>query len=159
MRSFLTSFICCLMIAAANAKDLDFTEEVHLSASPEKVWRAITEPEMVNRYHFAPLSKIELKKGGSVVYGTQEEVMISGTIMDFEENVRLIHTFRFGPQNHPATDQDPDTLVSYRISKDGEKTLLSLTHSGFSADNQTRANIIEGWPHLLAQLKATLEAE
>jgi len=148
-----------IMSQLSSANELDFTQEIRISASPEAVWKAITQPEMVKKYHLAPLHKLELKKNGEIIYGSNEENLISGVVKDFEENVRLIHTFRFGSQNHLGTEEDQDTMVSYFIQSDGPFTILKVTHSGFSEDNQTRADIVGGWPIILQQLKAILEAE
>jgi uncharacterized protein YndB with AHSA1/START domain len=148
-----------LLTTMARANEFDFTREIRVSATPQTVWKALVDPAQVKRYHLAPLREIELKKDGTITYGTADEVMISGKIMAVAENVKLAHTFRFGPASHPATDADPETTVTYEIRRDGDLTVLKLTHSGFTTENQTRANITGGWPFILGRLKEILDAK
>ena len=140
-----------------HAKDMEFVREISLSVPPEVVWSALTKPEQVRQYHLAPLSKIELKVGGDILYGTDEKVLISGAIIDCLENSRLVHTFRFGSQSGSGSDGDGDTLVRYEICVEGGSTIMRITHTGFKEENQTYANIVSGWPCILERLKAFLE--
>jgi uncharacterized protein YndB with AHSA1/START domain len=117
-----------------------------LAASPEAVWRAIIDPALVAEYHLAPLRVLELRPGGVISYGTKREEMILGKVVEFEVHRRLVHTFRFGP-SQPGTAKDPETTVSY----------LTLTHSGFPSENQTYANISNGWPYILDAMEAILD--
>lgn len=147
-----------LLANALQAGEVEYAEEIRVTASPETVWNALTKPEIVKTYHLAPLQKIELKKGGSIIYGRGDKVMISGTITEIEPNVKLAHTFRFGPDKHPGTPTGTDTQVTYSIRKEGTLTVLKLTHSGFSAKDQTYTNATGGWPFVLKKLKASLDA-
>ena len=140
-----------------HAKDMEFVQEISLSIPPEVVWSALTEPERVKMYHLAPLQKIELKAGGDILYGVGKEVMISGVITEVQEHSRLSHTFRFGSQCQPATTTDGETLVIYELREESGSTILKLTHTGFTEENQTYANIAGGWPYILERLKVWLE--
>jgi len=142
-----------------HAGNVEFVQEVSLSVSPEAVWNALTKPEQVRAYHLAPLYRIELKVGGDILYGTDEKVLISGTIMECLENSRLVHTFRFGPESGSGTCEDGDTVVRYEIREEGGATILRVTHTGFKEENPTYANIVGGWPFIFGQLKVFLESE
>lgn len=145
------------LVSMAQAHELDFVREIRVPANPEAVWKALTDPEIVKRYHLAPLEKIELKKDGEIIYGDGKDVLISGTITECETNAKLAHTFRFGAKGHPRADQDPDTLVIYEIRTDGDGSILKMTHTGFTEKNQTHANISGGWPFILKQLEDLLK--
>jgi uncharacterized protein YndB with AHSA1/START domain len=147
-----------LLFNIAQAGEIGYTEEIRVTATPETVWNALTKPEIVKTYHLAPLQKIEIKKGGAIIYGRGDKVMISGTITEIEPNVKLAHTFRFGPDKHPGTPTDSDTLVTYSIRKEGAFTVMKLAHSGFVAKDQTYTNATGGWPFILKKLKAVLDA-
>jgi len=138
-------------------ENLDFTCEMQISAPVRVVWRALVEPEIVGRYHLAPLAHIELRPGGAIRYGTGKAALIAGTIVEAHPGERLSHTFRFGAISHPGVEADADTLVTYDLRAEGGQTVLRLIHSGFAEDNQTRANIAGGWPYILGQLKAEAE--
>lgn len=149
----------CLLASFAYADPVEYLQEIRVTATPEAVWDSLTKPELVKTWHMAPLQKIELKKGGEIIYGRDDKVLISGVITETEPGVKLAHTFHFGPQNHPGTGADGDTLVTYTIRKEGAETVLKLVHSGFTEKNQSYTNVTGGWPFILKKLQTTLEAE
>lgn len=155
----LTAILSSAVVAIAHAEPVEFTQEIRTKATPEAVWESLTKPELVKIYHLAPLQKIELKKGGEILYGRENKVMISGSITDIAPNARLAHTFRFGPPQLPATQAAGDTLVTYAIRTDGAETVLKLTHSGFTAKNPAFTNATGGWPFILKKLKSLLDAK
>lgn len=134
-----------------------FEKTITLDASPDTVWRALTDPGMVKQYHFVPLMTLEQKAGGRIEYGADGKVAISGKVIACEAGKKLSHTFRFAAQ--PGTQADPETTVTYEISpaKDGAKGCsLTLTHSGFAEENQSFANVTGGWPFILDGLTKVL---
>ncbi|MCB1233159.1 MAG: SRPBCC domain-containing protein [Verrucomicrobiae bacterium] len=133
-----------------------FEKRIQVKAPAEAVWKAIVEPAQVEKYHFVPLRKIDLKAGGAIEYGTPEKIMISGKIVAIEPHRKLSHTFRF--LGHENTDGDSETTVTYTLAPgtDGG-TELTLIHSGFSEKNQTYENVTGGWPFLLDGLAAVAE--
>ncbi|WP_166442679.1 SRPBCC domain-containing protein [Phragmitibacter flavus] len=137
--------------------DFDFVQEVRLRASEEEVWDALTEVEQVKKYYLAPPLKLEMKTGGEILFGNADEVMISGEVLEVRKPDRWVHTFRFGPQLRDGAEGDPDTVVSYAIRRDGDETILKLVHSGFTEENQTRADISGGWPIIMSGLKKVVE--
>lgn len=154
---FLLPAAYCLIASVTHASPVEYVQEIRVSAAPESVWDALTKPELVKTWHMAPLQKIELKKNGEIVYARDGKVLISGTITEIEPGVKLAHTFHFGALNHPGTESDDDTLVTYTLTKDGAETVLKLVHSGFTEKNQTYTNVTGGWPFILKKLKASFE--
>ncbi len=145
----------CLFATALHAAPVEYVQEIRIPASPEKVWDALAKPELVKTWHMAPLQKIELKKGGEIVYARDGKVLISGTITEVEPAAKLAHTFRFGATGHPGTEADGSTLVTYTLARDGAETVLKVVHSGFTEKNQTFTNATGGWPFILKKLKAS----
>ncbi|HWL53015.1 MAG TPA: SRPBCC domain-containing protein [Chthoniobacteraceae bacterium] len=135
---------------------LEFTAIRSIAATPAEVWQAITDPAQVSQYHLAPLRTMELHPGGKVRYGTDEQEMISGKVLEVVPERKLVHTFRFAPTLEGTRD-DPESTVSYHLEAGDGETRLLLVHSGFPEENQTYANISGGWPHLLDALKAFVE--
>jgi len=137
---------------------LVYEREIELGSSPERVWEALVNPELASRYHLAPLYEINLKPDGKILYGSPESPLVTGTVRVASGPKLLRHTFRFAAEEMPATEGDPESLVEYQLEaiEDG-RTRLSVRHSGFRAENQTYANISQGWPRILEQLKALLD--
>ncbi|RYD19154.1 MAG: hypothetical protein EOP88_20035 [Verrucomicrobiaceae bacterium] len=156
MKLLVPSF-SCLLAAMAHGAPVEYVQEIRMTATPEAVWASLTQPERVKTWHMAPLQKIELKKGGEIAYARDGKVLISGTVTEVETGVKLAHTFHFGASNHPGTESDEDTVVTYTLRKDGDATVLKLVHSGFTEKNQTYTNVTGGWPFILKRLKATFD--
>ncbi|RYD43939.1 MAG: hypothetical protein EOP85_09755 [Verrucomicrobiaceae bacterium] len=154
---FLTPTTLCILAVSSQAAPVEYVQEIRVTAPPEAVWDALTMPELVKKWHMAPLQKIELKKGGRIIYARDGKVLISGTITEIEPEVKLSHTFRFGAADHPDTGTDGDTVVTYTLRQDGKDTVLKLVHSGFTEKNQTYTNVTGGWPFILKKLKVALE--
>ncbi len=138
---------------------LHFTQKIRTKASKGAVWKSLTDPELVARYHVARLQTLDPRVGGKLIYGEAGRAMITGTIIEWRPEEKLSHTFRFDPLAHPGTGKDEETLVTYLIREEGKTAILSLTHSGFEVDNQTRANITAGWPVILSRLESCLQEE
>ncbi len=99
----------------------------------------------------APVRTLELKKAGRISYGGDVD-LISGTIIEVEPPKILVHTFKF------AGSDDPETRVSYEVEPIGESMCsLTISHTGFQAEDQTYADITGGWPVIASSLKTLLE--
>jgi uncharacterized protein YndB with AHSA1/START domain len=121
-------------------------------AKPAKdVWSALTEKKTIDQYYMAPVHTLELKKGGRISYGGDAE-LISGSIVELEEPTSLVHTFKF------AGSDEPETRVAYKIEPIGELMCsLTISHTGFKAEDQTFADITGGWPVIASSLKTVVE--
>ncbi len=129
-----------------------FVQTIYVAASAEKVWRAIVDPEMASKYYLIPLTRMELKKGGAVVYGEGDPPPIHGEIVDVEPGRKLVHTFIFSHRR-----DDPPSRVTYAVEAMGEMCELTLTHDRFSGKTDTYHDICKGWPTVLSGLKTLLE--
>ena len=129
-----------------------FTHKAFIDAPIEKVWEAITTPEIVSKYYLIPLTKIELKKGGAIVYGEGDPPPIAGTITELDIGKKLVHTFVFGHR-----PDDPPSRVTYELETVGEKCNLTLTHDEFADESPTYSDVSGGWPTILSDLKSLLE--
>ncbi len=129
-----------------------FYRGVYIDAPAEKVWEALTTPEIINQYYLRPIHTLELKKGGKILYGEDgKNIRISGEILEIEEMKKLAHSFSF------TSLSDPPTRVTYEIGEMGEMALLIWTHDQFPAENKSYQNISYGWDVILSNLKTLLE--
>lgn len=134
-----------------------FEKTVPIAASSEIVWRAITDPVVVEGWHFVPPRKMELKEGGRIEFGTAEKLAISGTVAEVLPGKKLVHSFCF--HGHENTENDGETRLTWILQPgENDHTLLTLIHDGFVVENQTFANVTGGWPFLLDGLVVAAEA-
>jgi uncharacterized protein YndB with AHSA1/START domain len=135
----------------------EFRQTLFIAAPADRVWAAIVTPADVKQYYLCPLETIELKSGGRIVYGSDGQTLISGTVLQATPGYRLVHTFRFAPDTHASTDKDAESRVTYAIKPMGAICELTLTHDEFGSDNRTYANVTGGWPSILSGLKTYVE--
>ena len=126
-------------------RSVDITIET--KATPEQVWRAITEPEDVSSW-FSPIVKVEPGAGGSMTFGWDEEMQFSSPINVWEPNRRL--------QTGDDREKNGETYpirIDYFIETDKGTTRLRLVHSGFGDtadwDNEI-AGYEDGWGMFMA---------
>lgn len=147
----------------------DFVYVTFIRASPEKVWRALTEPAFTEQY-WGVRFRTDWQKGSPIVWEFQgiemadpEQVVVEATPYE-----RLVFTWHaitpefaaktgIDEETRDKLRQEPRTTASFTLEpQDGGFTKLSLLHSG-----QPGSSIVEmveqGWPQTLASLKTLLE--
>ncbi|MCM8534750.1 MAG: SRPBCC domain-containing protein [Lentisphaeraceae bacterium] len=139
------------------AEEIKFEQTIFIKSSASKVWDALTQARIVEKYFLCPLKTIGTKKGDKLIYGNKEFDLIKGKIMVFEKDKEFTHSFQFLPPGHDNTESDEETIVSYTLQQDENLTVLTLTHKGFKEKNQTYHNVTGGWPYILSNLKTYLE--
>jgi uncharacterized protein YndB with AHSA1/START domain len=126
--------------------------EVYIRATPEEVWRAITDPALTKQYYYDNAVESDWKAGSSLVYRNPDGTeAITGEIVEADAPRRLVHTFFF-----PGTDESP-SRCTWTIEARGAATLLILTHDDFDGETTTYRSVEHGWVPILSGLKTVLE--
>jgi uncharacterized protein YndB with AHSA1/START domain len=130
--------------------------EIYIRATPERIWQALTDSELVKQYYFGSVIESDFKPGSPIVYrqGEGGRVDIEGEVIEAEPPRRLVHTFA---GRWDADVNDPPTRVAWEITPMGESCRLSVTHDGFTEENATFAQTKGGWPMILSGLKTLVE--
>ncbi len=127
--------------------------ERQLAASPERVWRAWTDPDLLRRW-FAPDPGLELtvevdvRVGGAFTVVIRSHVAV-GEYVEVDPPRRLAFTWRWRDLDSPAG------LVVVELTPSGEGTALVLTHSGL-LDQTDADNHAQGWEGVLSRLPDAL---
>ena len=144
---------------------------IHIKATPEAVWEAITSAEATAQYGFHMPAHYELQPGGTFqalanagmkTMGAPE-VAVEGAVLAVEPRRRLVQTWRM--LFEPAQAAEPLTTVTWEIEPLGERvTRLTVTHD--LTDAPVQACLLSGegtgpgeggWPFVLSDLKSLLE--
>ncbi|HYI65347.1 MAG TPA: SRPBCC domain-containing protein [Candidatus Limnocylindrales bacterium] len=126
--------------------------EVYIAASPEQVWRAITESEFTRQYYYDNSIESDWEPGSPIVYRNPDGTeAIQGKIIEADPPRRLVHTFFF-----PGTDESP-SRCTWSIEPRGAASLLILTHDEFDGETSTYRSVAHGWVPILSGLKTLLE--
>lgn len=129
---------------------------VHIRTTPEKLWEALTRPELTRHYYYGSNIASSLEPGASIEYvqpqpdGTRKTV-ITGRIVEADPPRRLVHTFQFLAMG------DEPTRVTYELEPLGDMVKLTLTHEGFEGETETCKMIRRGWGPIFDGLKTYLE--
>ncbi len=130
--------------------------EIYIRTSPEKLWQAITDPELTRRYYYSSSVESDFTPGSSIAYRmTDGSAVIQGTIVEADAPRRLVQTFAF-PLD-PATADDRPSRVTWEIEPMGEACLLRLVHDDFDGETATFKGVEHGWVPVLSGLKTLLE--
>jgi uncharacterized protein YndB with AHSA1/START domain len=145
-----TVIICSTLMNAQPTKPR-FHYTILIAKPAKEVWSALTEKKTIDQYYMAPVHTLELKVGGKISYGGETE-LITGRIVALEAPKTLVHSFKF------SGSEGPETRVAYELKPIGDSICsLTISHTGFTAEDQTFADITGGWPVIASSLKTLLE--
>lgn len=125
-------------------------------SSTAKVWRAITEPEMLKQWmapsdaFTVPVAENELRVGGRyhIVMNSPDGQVhdVSGVYREIVPNRKLVYTWVW------KTTPERESVVTIELKAAGNGTELTLRHEQF-ADEEARNHHEQGWNGCLARLE------
>ncbi len=125
-------------------------------ASPETVYRAWTDPDVVKRWFgptpefTTPIAEIDLRIGGAYRIGMKspegELYVATGVYREIVPNEKLVFTWRW--ENDPSS---PETVVTVEFKRSGQNTELLFTHENFPTEDLAKDHQ-EGWEGALSKL-------
>lgn len=144
---------------------------VHIRASAEAIWEAITSPTWNVRYGYQAPAEYELRPGGAFrtlpseamrQHGASDGPILDGEVLEADPPHRLVHTWR--TLWHPEFAVDGFTRVTYEIEDEGNG-VCTLTVSHDVTDTPRIASLVAGdfpefgggWAQTLSDLKTLLE--
>lgn len=139
-------------LAQSNSGGDMYTHSVMIERGQDDVWAALVTKSIVDGYYFAPISDDIGMTGQDFFYGTAEQKMIIGSVVELRAPAVFKHSFQF------AGPDQADSTVTYSLTHTDGQTRVSVTHEGYDKDTQSYADIAGGWPIILQGLKAKLEA-
>jgi len=134
----------------------DGTREVtaEIAATPEQVWRAMTDPRMTREYFYGTDILSDWTVGARWTSESDGVVSLEGEILEIDPPRRLVQSFHVADEDPAAGD--PPSTVAWELPPSGDGTRLHLVHSG--QGEATMAYTDGGWEFILEGLKELLEA-
>lgn len=136
--------------------------EQFLPHPPAKVWRALTEPELIAKWMMPGDFQLQVGHRYTMQVAAVPVTGFSGTVqaevLGFETGKML----RIGWQEaDPTAENHADWTITWTLAPEGTGTRLFVTHEGFDPDNpaQQRARTIMGggWrSHVMRSLESVL---
>lgn len=129
------------------------TLDRRIPASPDRVWRALTEPDRLAAWfwppRFATVVELEAREGGTLrIASVPAGLGVSGTVTAIDPGRLLSTTWRWD-------GDDLETRLTIALTPDGDGTRVTVRHDGF-ADGDAAAEHVRGWKDCLDRLPAAV---
>ena len=115
--------------APSQTESISFEFELH--HSPEKVWRALTDPVLLSEW-LLPVAELKLEPGAAFTLRTQPypgwDGIVNCRILEIEAHKKISYTWVVG--------FGLDTVVTFTLTPTASGTRLSLVQSGFKPDQK-----------------------
>lgn len=149
--------------------DPEFVYTTYIKTTPERLWRALTEPSFTRRW-WQVAFETDWEVGSNVTWENNGIVIVDPeqVVLESDPYRRLAytwHTFtpelnerlQFGPELFAKLAGERRSRVAFEIEPVGDLVKLTVVHDEFEAGS-TAANMVRnGWPPLLSSLKTLLE--
>ncbi|MEV6315494.1 SRPBCC domain-containing protein [Streptomyces sp. NPDC051776] len=126
--------------------------DLYIRATPEQVWQALTDPELVPRWRFGMSFDTDWRTGSPLTSRAPDG---SGTVTQCLPGRRLAYDWIQTDQ--PESNGGHSSTVMYELGAMGEVTQLSVVHSNLDEEGLFLKVVRPGWPMLLSSLKTLLE--
>jgi uncharacterized protein YndB with AHSA1/START domain len=129
--------------------------EIYIKTTPERLWEAITNPEMRRKYNFGVGIHSDWTRGSqySAVTPMSPTPIWEGENLEVVAPRRLVQSFKaLWGEN---VKSEATSRVTWEIEPVGDSCRLTVTHDHLSAG--ASPEIYGGWPMVLSGLKTLLE--
>lgn len=133
-----------------------FVYVTYILSTPQKVFEAITKPEIARRY-WAHENVSDWTPGSDWQHIRADEartLQLVGKVVEVSAPSRLVITWANASQ---AADPDAFSRVTFEIAEHDEMVKLTVTHDELEAGSGMESGIRRGWPIVLSSLKSFLE--
>ena len=130
--------------------------EIYIKTTPDRLWAAITDPEVRARYNFGAGAHSDWTPGAAVELRAEEPGLLlgEGEVLEADPPRRLVHTMlaHFSPE----AEAEGTSRVTWEIEPVADSCRLVVTHDEMreGANDQ----LYGGWPMILSGLKTWLES-
>jgi uncharacterized protein YndB with AHSA1/START domain len=129
----------------------EFVYVIYIQSTAEKIWQALTDPEMTKEFWGRHQNRSDWKPGSEwrhVNYDDATDIAVAGTVVESDPPRRLVLTW--------ARPNETDvSRVTFAIDDFMGSARLTVTHDELSEEMLSK--IRAGWPAVLSSLKSLLE--
>jgi uncharacterized protein YndB with AHSA1/START domain/DNA-binding transcriptional ArsR family regulator len=129
--------------------------EIYIATTPERLWAAITDPEVRARYQFGARVRSDWTAGSAyeVLHDGAPRPLIEGQNLVIDPPRRLVQSYQAVWDDDIAAEGT--SRVTWEIEPVGDSCRLTVTHDQLRPDAD--AHLYGGWPMILSGLKTWLE--
>ncbi len=133
-----------------------FVYVTYIRTTPEKLWRAMTEPEFTRKIWVETWQECDWKVGSSWKLMIPDgRIADSGKVLEIEPYKRLVLSW----QNHlkPEMTAEGFSRMTYELEPMGDMVKFTLIHESEKTGSKLIEAVSTGWPMILASVKSLLE--
>lgn len=133
-----------------------FVYVTYIRTTPDKLWRALTEPEFTRQFWCGTWQECEWKVGASWrIMIPDGRVADSGEVLEIEPHRRLVLSWR--NEFKPELRKEGYSRLTCLLEQQGDMVKLTVTHEIDVPKAKFIEAVSSGWPAILASLKSLLE--
>lgn len=129
--------------------------EFYIRTTPQRLWEAITDPEIRARYNFGAGARSDWTPGARIELSAPKAdgLLGEGEILEADPPRLLVHTMR--ALWSEDVRREGTSRVAWEIEPVGDSCRLTLTHDQLREG--AHPELYGGWPMILSGLKTWLE--
>jgi uncharacterized protein YndB with AHSA1/START domain len=129
--------------------------EIYIKTTPQRLWQAITDPELRAKYNFGAAVISDWKVGSKLRVGAGDGSVVlgEGEILECDPPRRLVQTM-LALWSDEVKAEGP-SRITWEIEPVGDSCRLSVTHDQLREG--ANPQLYGGWPMILSGLKTLLE--
>ncbi len=129
--------------------------EIYIKTTPERLWQAITDPDIRSKYNFGAAVRSDWTPGSRLEMGSANAPALlgEGEVLEVDPPRRLVHSMVALWSDEAKSEGT--SRVTWEIEPVGDSCRLLLTHDQLRDD--ANSEIFGGWPMILSGLKTWLE--
>ena len=139
--------------------DISTNQSITIAAPIERVWKALTTPDLIKQWFFGVDTETDWRKGSPIVHRGEYQgrpYEDRGVILDIEPPSRLVHS-HWSPVSGLPDAPENHEVVAWELSERDGGTELTISESNLASEEAKRTSE-ESWRMVLGNLKGLLEA-
>ena len=139
-------------------KTLTAKTSVSIHATPSKVWKALTTPDLIKKYLMGTNVSSDWKEGSPVNYEGEyqgKKYHDKGVIKKIQPEKILQSTY-WSSMGGKEDKPENYNLVTYKLSHKDDKTIVTLTQDNVNSEKE-KEHVTGNWKAVLKKLKEVAE--
>jgi len=133
-----------------------FVYVIYIASTAEKVFEALTDADMSERYWVGNRLQSDWKVGSPFALKLKRQGNdITGKVLEVDPPRRLAYTFH---SHHDGLEHEGPSRVTFEIEPQKDQVKVTITHDELVPGGRVLEHISRGWPLVLSSLKSYLES-
>jgi uncharacterized protein YndB with AHSA1/START domain len=134
----------------------EFVYVTFIRTTPEKLWRALMEPEFTRQFWHGTTQECDWKPGARWrIVKPDGSTADSGEVVEIDPPHKLV--LKWQNQMFPEMTAEGFSRLTYQLEPKGDSVKLTVTHKMEKTDSKLINAVSGGWPMILSSLKSLLE--